>query len=269
MTNSDPRPWGADAPSGLFERFLERACTSDSKVWARLASWFATDAVDVERLGFRARLHPKDNLSEKRVLYTPGRFDPAELAYLSSMIDDGFTFIDLGANCGGYTLHLAAKAPESARLFAIEAQPEMARRFAVNLAANQFAATVQLDELAISDERGDITFTINHHNRGESGLEGEGETITVPALPLADYLAERSIERLDAMKIDVEGLEHRILAPFFQNAPRTRWPRCLIVEQLLATPATDPVALAVAAGYRIERDLGRNVILTLGPAGHE
>lgn len=263
MTNSDPRPWGAAAPSGLFELFLERAHATDSKAWARLASWFAPDIADVERLGFRARLHPKDNLSEKRVLYTPGRFDPAELAHLSSLINEGFTFVDLGANCGGYTLHLAAKAPADARLFAIEAQPEMARRFAFNLAANHFDATVQLDELAISDERGDITFTINHHNRGESGLQGEGETITVPALPLADYLVERSIERLDAMKIDVEGLEHRILAPFFQTAPRASWPRCLIVEQLLATPETDPVALAISQGYIVERDLGRNVILSL------
>lgn len=263
MTNSDPRPWGAAAPSGMFKRFLERAHTADSKAWARLASWFAPDIADVERLGFRARLHPMDNLSEKRVLYTPGRFDPAELAHLSSLIKEGFTFVDLGANCGGYTLHLAAKAPANARLLAIEAQPEMARRFAFNLAANQFDATVQLDELAISDERGDITFTINHHNRGESGLQGEGETITVPALPLADYLTERSIERLDAMKIDVEGLEHRILAPFFQSAPRASWPRCLIVEQLLATPETDPVALAISQGYIVERDLGRNVILSL------
>lgn len=266
MTNSDTRPWGAAAPSGLFEHFLEQARASDSKAWARLASWLAPETVDVERLGFRARLHPKDNLSEKRVLYTPGRFDPAELAYLSSLICEGFTFVDVGANCGGYTLHLASKAPASARLFAIEAQPEMARRFAFNLSANQFDATVALDELAISDKRGDITFTINHHNRGESGLEGEGETITVPALPLAEYVAERGIQRIDAMKIDVEGLEHRILAPFFRTVPRDNWPRCLIVEQLFATPETDPVALAVAIGYRIERDLGRNVILTLGPA---
>jgi len=223
----------------------------------------APNIVDVERLGFRARLHPKDNLSEKRILYTPKRFDPVELAYLSSLIRPNFTFVDLGANCGGYTLHLAAKAPTSARLFAIEAQPEMARRFSFNLAANQFDAAVQLDELAISDARGDITFTINHHNRGESGLEGDGEIITVPAMPLTDYLAERSIERLDAMKIDVEGLEHRILKPFFETTPITVKPRCLIVEQLLATPEKDPVALAKSFGYRVEHDLGRNIILTL------
>ena len=263
MTDLTTQPWGEAAPTGPYKVLLERARASDSKVWTRLASWCAAPVVDTETLGFRARLHPRDNLSEKRILYTPGRFDPAELAYLRSMMGPDFTFVDLGANCGAYTFHLAAIAPASARLYAIEAQPEMARRFRFNLGANQFDATVKLDELAISDNRGNISFTINHHNRGESGLEGEGERITVPAMPLADYFVERSIERLDAMKIDVEGLEHRILAPFFDTVPKTAWPTCLIVEQLFATPDKDPVALAVSLGYRIERDLGRNVILVL------
>ena len=263
MSQPDEMPWGHAAPGGLFKACLSLARASDSKAWARIASWFASEKVDIETLGFRARLHPRDNLSEKRVLYTPGRFDPVELAFLSDRVSNDFTFIDLGANCGVYTLHLAAKAPAGARFFAIEAQPEMARRFRFNAAANNFAADIQLDELAISDQRGNITFTINTHNRGESGLEGEGERITVPALPLLDYLAERGILRIDAMKIDVEGQEHRILAPFFQSAPKSLWPRCLVVEQLLATPEHDPVALAKTLGYGVERDLGRNVILVL------
>lgn len=267
--NSDNQPWGTAAPSGLFQAFLARARARNSKAWARVASWLAPNMADVETLGFRARLHPKDNLSEKRLLYTPARFDPVELDHLSSLIGPDFTFVDLGANCGGYTLHLAAKAPSSARFFAIEAQPEMARRFRFNQKANAIAANVQLDELAISDTRGEIAFTINTHNRGESGLEGQGKGIRVPALPLADYLAERSITHLDAMKIDVEGLEHRILSPFFASTSRSCWPMCLIVEQLFSTPDKDPVALAVSEGYRIEQDLGRNVILTLDPPDPE
>ncbi|GJL97580.1 MAG: methyltransferase [Hyphobacterium sp.] len=263
MTQIDQKPWGKAAPAGLFATCLKRARASDSKIWARVASWFARDAIDIETLGFKARLHPRDNLSEKRILYTPGRFDPTELEFLSGLLHPGFTFVDLGANCGTYTLHLAVKSSGRANFYAIEAQPEMARRFAFNLAANKISAFVQLDELAISDERGDVTFTINRHNRGESGLEGAGDTITVPALPLSDYLADRNIKQIDAMKIDVEGLEHQILQPFFATASPDLWPRCLIVEQLFATPAKDPVALACANGYRIERDLGRNVILVL------
>jgi FkbM family methyltransferase len=266
MTQIDQNPWGNAAPAGLFATCLKRARTSDSRIWARIASWLASDAVDIKTLGFNARLHPRDNLSEKRILYTPGRFDPTELDFLVGLLHPDFTFVDLGANCGAYTLHLAVKALPDAKFYAIEAQPEMARRFAFNLAANKISAHVQLDELAISDKRGDVTFTINRHNRGESGLEGAGDIITVPALPLVDYLTERNITEVDAMKIDIEGLEHQVLQPFFETASPTIWPKCLIVEQLFATPAKDPVALACAHGYRIERDLGRNVILVLDKA---
>ncbi|MEE2527241.1 FkbM family methyltransferase [Hyphobacterium sp. HN65] len=261
MENTADIPWGALAPSGLFKASVERARKSDSKVWARIASWLAPDTVDIETLGFRARLHPKDNLSEKRILYNPGRFDPAELACLSAKMGAGFVFVDLGANCGTYTFHLASQADASARFYAIEAQPEMARRFRFNHMANDFAASIQLDELAISDVAGEITFTVNRHNRGESGLEGDGEQIRVPAISLKDYLADRQLSHVDAMKIDIEGQEHRILKPFFEQTPHECWPDCLIVEQLLATPEKDPVQLALQHGYQVEQDLTRNVIL--------
>jgi FkbM family methyltransferase len=261
MTGNAYPAWGAMAPTGLFAALLTAARTRGSRPLARMASWFAPDSVDIETLGFRARLHPKDNLSEKRILYTPGRFDPAELAHLAGSLSPDFVFLDIGANCGAYTLHLAVQAGPGARFLAIEAQPEMARRFRFNLGANDVSAEVQLDELALSDTRGEISFTVNRHNRGESGLEGDGELIRVPALPLVDYLAERDVTRIDALKIDVEGQEHRILAPFFASAAETVWPRLLVVEQLLATPEKDPVQLALAHGYRIVRDLGRNVIL--------
>lgn len=264
MESTADMPWGSLAPSGLFKTSLAQARNGNSKAWARIASWLAPDAVDIETLGFKARLHPKDNLSEKRILYNPGRFDPAELTYLASLLGPDFVFVDLGANCGTYTFHLASKAAPSARFFAIEAQPEMARRFRFNQAANDFAASIRLDQLAISDEAGEITFTVNRHNRGESGLEGDGEQIRVPAIPLLDYLGERQLSRIDAMKIDIEGQEHRILKPFFEAAPHACWPDCLIVEQLLATPDKDPVQLALQHGYTIETDLKRNVILRKG-----
>ncbi|WP_421787102.1 FkbM family methyltransferase [Hyphobacterium sp.] len=261
MTGQADPAWGANAPRGIFAALLARARAGDGKMLARVASWFAPKAVDVETLGFKARLHPGDNLSEKRILYTPGRFDPVELAHLSAALHPDFVFVDIGANCGAYTLHLAVQAASGARFYAIEAQPEMAHRFRFNLAASDIAASVQLDELALSDTRGEIAFTVNRHNRGESGLEGGGETIRVPALPLADYVAERNVTSIDALKIDVEGQEHRILAPFFASTPETAWPRILVVEQLLATPEKDPVQLALSHGYTVVRDLGRNVIL--------
>ncbi|WP_421791226.1 FkbM family methyltransferase [Hyphobacterium sp.] len=253
--------WGQAAPKGVFKYCLDQSRVHNSKTWSRLAGYFAPQFADVETLDFKARLYPKDNLSEKRLLLSPGRFDPVELAYLSALLKPGFVFVDVGANCGAYTLHLAVQAPDDTFFFAIEAQPEMARRFRFNAAASAPKATVALDEIALSDKRGTLEFHINRHNRGESGLGSGGETIKVEALTLADYVEMKGIQSIDAMKIDVEGFEHQILAPFFETATESRWPACLIVEQILASPETDPVALAISKGYRVRSDLGRNVIL--------
>lgn len=265
MSTDDHKPWGEFAPSGLFKFCLDRSQIRNSKAWARLAGLLAPEYTDVERLGFKARLHPADNLSEKRLLLTPDRFDPVELVFLSEQLKPGFVFVDIGANCGAYSLHLVRKASADSRFFAIEAQPEMARRFRFNANANEIPGTIILDQIALSDRPGTLTFQINQKNRGESRLGDGAESIEVEAQTFTDYLRAKGLSRIDALKIDVEGFEYQILSPFFETTPETLWPRSLIVEQILASPETDPVTLARTKGYTVAHDLGRNVILTLDP----
>jgi FkbM family methyltransferase len=45
--------------------------------------------------------------------------------------------------------------------------------------------------------------------------------------PLLQLLQSERIDRLDAIKIDVDGCEDRILVPFFRSARRLLWPRLL------------------------------------------
>ena len=48
--------------------------------------------------------------------------------------------------------------------------------------------------------------------------------------PLLEVLIQESITRIDALKIDVEGAEERILIPFFNEAEKSLWPKLLIIE---------------------------------------
>lgn len=254
-------PWGEHAPSGLFASLLKLTRSGQNSVLARLTMWLAPKANDIETLGFKARLYPHDNLSEKRALLTPGRFDPAELGYLSDHLKPGFNFIDIGANCGVYTLHLANKADMASKFVAVEPQPEMLRRLQFNLAANSLSS-VTVRDVAISDAPGQVTFHVNDSNRGESGLITDGEEITVKAITLLELMDTAAIERADAIKIDVEGAEMRILTCFFDQVPDIRWPDILVLESLYSNDERDPVALTMSKGYEIALDTGRNVILT-------
>jgi hypothetical protein len=54
----------------------------------------------------------------------------------------------------------------------------------------------------------------------------------MPSLRLQRILDEASVSHVDALKIDVEGYEDRVLTGFFKDAPQTLWPRAVVIEHL-------------------------------------
>src|SRR3712207_8765815 len=61
-------------------------------------------------------LFRSNNISEKKVLFTPQFFDPEELGILKSRLKDAFTFIDVGANIGAYSLSVARSEEHTSEL---------------------------------------------------------------------------------------------------------------------------------------------------------
>ena len=47
---------------------------------------------------------------------------------------------------------------------------------------------------------------------------------------LPEMLRERGIDKITALKIDVEGFEVAVLKPFFEMVPRSGWPSLIICE---------------------------------------
>jgi hypothetical protein len=54
----------------------------------------------------------------------------------------------------------------------------------------------------------------------------------VPALRLQRILEDAGVTKVDALKVDVEGFEDRVLTGFFKEAPQTIWPRAVVIEHL-------------------------------------
>lgn len=210
--------------------------------------------LDVEALGARMRLYPYNNVCEKRILFTPQYFDAEERALLQSRMRPDFTFIDIGANIGGYSLFVAAHAGRSARILAIEPQPEIFERLTYNIAQNPFA-TIKAIDCAVADRDAEVTLFIDPDNRGETSMciikaGRESATIKVPAKTLARIVTEEQFHRIDAMKLDVEGAEDLILEPFFHDVPPALWPQLLLLEFIPRRWTTDLPALLETIGYR-------------------
>src|SRR5262249_61731547 len=96
----------------------------------RMGFTFPAGPWAVFRGGVRFRLHPRDNGCEKNLLFTPQMSEPTERAELTAEIDQAkeeaspFVFIDIGANVGLFSFFVAARAGRSARILAVDPDPE-------------------------------------------------------------------------------------------------------------------------------------------------
>jgi len=81
-----------------------------------------------------------------------------------------------------------------------------------------------------------VTLFINPYNLNETSMrivnvEGGGAAaVQASAKSLATLVREEGFTRIDAIKLDVEGAEDLVLDPFLSTAPRTLWPRLIVME---------------------------------------
>ena len=271
-TSPEDLPFGAFAPRGYLARIIAWTRAAPDSFLGRKFAYALRrlglrsldgQPVDVESLGARMRLYPDGNVCEKRVLFTPQFFDLIERDLLAERLREGFRFIDIGANIGAYSLFVAAKAGPGARILAVEPQPEVFARLAYNIAQNPFG-TVKAIACALADKPGELTLFLDAANRGESSVRilrsSSGSTVRVPATTLLALVESEGYERLDAIKLDVEGAEDLILEPFLRDAPEALWPGFIIIEDSRERWQIDLIALLGQKGYSLIAQTRLNLV---------
>ncbi|MCU4180508.1 FkbM family methyltransferase [Bosea sp. BH3] len=272
QSQAEEQPFGSFAPKAYLSRIIGwTRSASDSFLGRKVAYALrriglrALDGapVDIESLGARMRLYPDGNVCEKRVLFTPQYFDATEREMLAARLREGFTFIDVGANIGAYSLFVAARAGRGARILAVEPQPEIFARLAFNIAQNPFG-TVKAVACALADKPGELTLFIDTANRGESSVRivnsSTAKPIKVPAMTLLALVQGEGYQRIDAIKLDVEGAEDIILEPFLRDAPESLWPGFVIIEDSRQRWQSDLVGLLKRNGYELIKQTRLNLV---------
>lgn len=143
---------------------------------------------------------------------------------LRRLLSPGDIFFDVGANFGYFSLLAAIEIGQTANsLHLFEANPDLLRYLERTLIVNGLTQFSTLNGVAVSDQAGDLTLNRIEHQWGGStahSLETLGNyrpikdtfdaQFTVPAITLDGYVESNNIERVDFVKIDVEGLEDRV-----------------------------------------------------------
>jgi FkbM family methyltransferase len=147
----------------------------------------------------------------QRTIYLFGAYEPEDCAFWIERARWSHTIFDVGANVGLYSL-LAAAVNPAANVHAFEPTPELVHAFSRNLRQNAFQNVI-VNDRAVGRQSGTAYL---HPCRGSDGTnEGmnfvsrarSGDALSVGTVSLDDYCARGRIQRIDLLKLDVEGGE--------------------------------------------------------------
>jgi FkbM family methyltransferase len=139
-----------------------------------------------------------------------------EFQQLEKFLVSGGVLMDIGGNTGIYTVKAAQyfRQHGGGLVVTYEPLPEMLAELKRNLQINQFD-NVRLRSICLGEQPGAADFWINFNRPASSSLVGRDPSAThvsTLVFRLDDVFPLEKLERLDYVKIDVEGAEAQVLA---------------------------------------------------------
>lgn len=244
------------------------------------SDFFSTPCLEVEVGGRPIKFAESNRLAAKRVdsLFTK---EPTTIPWLETFREDE-VFVDIGANVGMYTIY--ASVMTGCRTFAFEPEALNYAELNKNIFVNGLHESVRAYNVAISDVAevgvlylGAFGYAYSHHDFNENTWSEDkafGDKSTPRDARLPQGCVSESLDRLVAsgvvpapnhIKIDVDGLEHRVFAGL-QETLKSPSLRSVLIEidhrNLHCDAMIDHMA---SLGWRTSMDqlrTNRKVILT-------
>lgn len=192
-----------------------------------------------------------------RIFYR-GEFEPALTRLLVDELRAGDTFLDVGANCGYYTLLAARRVGAAGRVHAFEPARAIVDRLLADVTRNGFSRRIEVHAVAVGAAPGTAVLEPGADRTSAEGTRHLATqthphgTETVEIVAVDTVLAG---QRVDVVKIDIEGYEEQALLGMRQLLKDAR-PRLVVVEAVeshlarFGSSVSDLVALMEAVGYR-------------------
>jgi len=207
-------------------------------------------------------------------LIREGEYEPNMTATLDRYLPPGGVFADVGANEGYFSVLGGQIVGPAGRVIAIEPQARLRAVVEENIRLNGLQ-NVALYQTAISDAEGVADLYLAPDlNTGSSGLTRQNRytvpTQSVRTTTLASVLATAGVEKIDLMKMDIEGFEYEAIMgskDLFRGG-RVRAIALELHPVVIRGRGHDPetlVAFLREQGYREDRATG-NVVFVWGGA---
>jgi FkbM family methyltransferase len=228
---------GARTPRGYMKgvyRVARRRPVPMPDLWkVPEAWWLAAPVVSARRRGLRLDLDLRDNL--QRTLFFTGTYEPGLLRLLEDEVRPGDVVVDVGAHIGVHAVTAARRLRDlggGGRVVAFE--PTEDSSAAIRVAATRNGLPVEVVRAGLGEKSGTIELRADprygDHDAGVRSQFGDGEIVaTAPLTTLDAWAAETGLDRLDIVKIDIEGAEILALRGMRDVLTRLK-PRLLAIE---------------------------------------
>jgi FkbM family methyltransferase len=122
----------------------------------------------------------------------------------------GDVVFDIGAGVGAEMLLFSRLVGPSGRVVSVEAHPRTYRRLLDLCKANGLPNVTPL-QVAVSDADGAVAISDLDHHLRNTVLEADGAGIEVPARRIDTLAGELGIDRIDLLKMNIEGAERQAI----------------------------------------------------------
>lgn len=141
-------------------------------------------------------------------------FKDASHEKLMSLIRSGDTVLDIGTNFGTTILQFAKYTGEKGSCYGFEPDPVNFKICQANLQLNPFK-NIYVDNIGLGNSEGSFKLIVDSEsNRGcnKINIDATGkESHTVTVKVLDNWVKEHAVNKIDFIKIDVEGFEMNVL----------------------------------------------------------
>jgi FkbM family methyltransferase len=169
-------------------------------------------------------------------------------------------FVDVGGNKGDFSLIGARVMHDRGTVLCVEPEPGNVHWINRSVTRNRYTS-VEVLPVALAATSGTATLHLGEKSGWHSLMTTDGVAVTgeveVPTARLDDVLGERGLERVDVIKIDVEGAENQVLDGA-TNAFSGSHPMTVLLD-LHPGRGVDPVATCqrlVDWGFTLQEPVG-------------
>lgn len=148
-----------------------------------------------------------------------GAFEPYQMALFRQIIKPGMTVVDIGANIGLYSVIAGKLVGKDGKVFSFEPEKNNYEFLNRNIEANNLN-NVFPNKTAVSSEKSTKNLFLFSENTGSYSLVDNRKTnVSVPVQTdtLDNLLKQLSTNKVDVIKMDIEGAEYKAFEGMIQT----------------------------------------------------